>query len=42
MPYRSIVDDEQLATLTRIMDEYREQAGIEGSLHGGHRQPGRH
>jgi len=31
MPYRSIVDDEQLATLTRIMDEYCEQAGIEGS-----------
>lgn len=31
MPYRSIVDDEQLATLTRIMDEYCEQAGIAGS-----------
>lgn len=31
MTFRGIVDDEQLATLIRIMDEYCEQAGIEGS-----------
>ncbi|TIQ11000.1 hypothetical protein [Mesorhizobium sp.] len=31
MTYRSMADDEQLATLTRIFDEYCEQAGIEGS-----------
>lgn len=30
MTFRGIVDDEQLATLIRIMDEYCEQAGIEG------------
>jgi hypothetical protein len=31
MTFHGIVDDEQLATLIRIMDEYCEQAGIEGS-----------
>ena len=31
MPFRNIVDAEQLATLTRILDDYCEQAGIEGS-----------
>jgi hypothetical protein len=31
MTYRGMADDQQLATLTRILDEYCEQAGIEGS-----------
>jgi len=31
MTYRGAADDQQLATLTRILDEYCEQAGIEGS-----------
>ena len=31
MTNRGIADDVQLATLTRILDEYCEQAGIEGS-----------
>ncbi|MFI0847340.1 hypothetical protein [Mesorhizobium sp. IMUNJ 23232] len=31
MPFRNIVDAEQLATLTTILDDYCEQAGIEGS-----------
>ena len=31
MPFRHIADAEQLATLTRILDDYCEQAGIEGS-----------
>ncbi|PAP95566.1 hypothetical protein CIT31_14365 [Mesorhizobium wenxiniae] len=31
MPFRGIADAEQLATLTRILDDYCEQAGIEGS-----------
>lgn len=31
MTYRNIADAEQLATLTRILDDYCEQAGIEGS-----------
>ena len=31
MTFHGIVDDEQLATLIRIMDEYCEKAGIEGS-----------
>lgn len=31
MPFRDIADAEQLATLTRILDDYCEQAGIEGS-----------
>ncbi|PBC00494.1 hypothetical protein [Mesorhizobium sp. WSM3860] len=30
MPFRGIADDEQLATLTRILDDYCEQAGIVG------------
>jgi hypothetical protein len=28
---RDILDSEQLATLTRILDEYCEQVGVEGS-----------
>jgi hypothetical protein len=31
MTFRGIADAEQLATLTRILDDYCEQAGIEGS-----------
>ncbi|RWK62140.1 hypothetical protein [Mesorhizobium sp.] len=31
MTLRGIADAEQLATLTRILDDYCEQAGIEGS-----------
>ncbi len=31
MPFRGIADETQLATLTRILDDYCEQAGIEGS-----------
>lgn len=31
MPFRNMADAEQLATLTRILDEYCEQVGIEGS-----------
>lgn len=31
MTNRGMADAEQLATLTRILDEYCEQAGIEGS-----------
>jgi hypothetical protein len=31
MTGRGIADAEQLATLTRILDDYCEQAGIEGS-----------
>ena len=31
MPFRGIADAEQLATLTRILDEYCEQAGMEGT-----------
>ena len=31
MTLRGSADDKQLATLTRILDEYCEQAGIEGS-----------
>lgn len=31
MPFRDIADAEQLATLTRILDDYCEQTGIEGS-----------
>ena len=31
MTLRGSADDKQLATLTRVLDEYCEQAGIEGS-----------
>jgi hypothetical protein len=31
MTHRDILDSEQLATLTRILDDYCEQAGFEGS-----------
>ena len=31
MPFRGISDAEQLATLTRILYEYCEQAGMEGT-----------
>lgn len=31
MTFRGIADAEQLATLTRILDEYCEQAGMAGS-----------
>lgn len=31
MSFRDVVDTEQLATLTRILDEYCLQAGIEGA-----------
>ena len=31
MTYRHILDSEQLAALTRILDDYCEQSGIEGS-----------
>lgn len=31
MTLRGMADAEQLATLTRILDDYCEQAGIEGS-----------
>jgi hypothetical protein len=31
MTLRGIADAEQLATLTRILDDYCEQAGMEGS-----------
>lgn len=31
MTFRGIADETQLATLTRILDDYCEQAGIEGS-----------
>jgi len=31
MPFRGIADETQLATLTRILDDYCEQAGMEGS-----------
>lgn len=31
MPFRNIADAEQLATLTRILDDYCEQAGMPGT-----------
>ena len=31
MTFRGIADAQQLATLTRILDEYCEQAGMEGT-----------